>query len=76
MEKTNNVKMKKIQDEPISQKEQMEIILKAITKFGNLDAVGKWSGVQPWLLRNVLKGNEIRGSQYEKMVWMKKRLSD
>jgi hypothetical protein len=59
----------------ISSLEQSEIIAKAIIKFGDLNKVSKWSGVPVWLLQNVLNGNEIRQTQYEKMVWMRDRLN-
>jgi hypothetical protein len=59
----------------ISRLEQSEIIAKAIIKFGDLNKVSKWSGVPVWLLQNVLNGNEIRQTQYEKMVWMRDRLN-
>lgn len=58
----------------ISQVEQAKIIAKAIIKFGDLDKVSKWSGVPVWLLENVLRGNEIRQTQYDKMIWMRDRL--
>jgi hypothetical protein len=58
----------------ITRLEQSEIITKAILKFGDLNAVSKWCGVPVWILKNVLKGNEIRPSQYDKMVWMRDRL--
>jgi hypothetical protein len=60
----------------ISRLEQKEIIEKAVKKFGDLNAVSKWCGVPVWLLQNVLNGNEIRQTQYDKMVWMKKRIND
>ena len=59
----------------ISRLEQAEIIAKAIIKFGDLNKVSKWSGVPIWILQNVLQGNEIRQTQYDKMVWMHDRLN-
>lgn len=59
----------------ISCLEQAEIIAKAVIKFGDLNKVSKWSGVPIWILQNVLKGNEIRQTQYDKMVWMRDRLN-
>lgn len=59
----------------ISRLEQAEIIAKAIIKFGDLNKVSKWCGVPVWLLQNVLKGNEIRQTQYDKMVWMRDKLN-
>lgn len=59
----------------ISRLEQAEIIAKAVIKFGDLNKVSKWSGVPVWLLENVLKGNEIRQTQYDKMFWMRDRLN-
>lgn len=60
----------------ISRLEQSKIIANAVIKFGDLNKVSKWSGVPVWLLQNVLRGNEIRQTQYEKMVWMRDRLND
>lgn len=57
----------------ISRLEQAAIIDKAVIKFGDLNKVSKWCGVPVWLLQNVLKGNEIRQTQYDKMVWMRYR---
>lgn len=59
----------------ISRLEQSKIIEHAVIKFGDLNKVSKWSGVPVWLLQNVLKGNEIRQTQYKKMVWMRDRLN-
>ena len=59
----------------ISRLEQAEIIAKAVIKFGDLNKVSKWCGVPVWLLQNVLQGNEIRQTQYDKMVWMRDRLN-
>jgi len=59
----------------ISRLEQSEIIEKAIIKFGDLTKVSKWCGIPVWLLQNVLNGNEIRQTQYDKMVWMRDRLN-
>ena len=59
----------------ISRLEQAEIIAKAIIKFGDLTKVSKWCGVPVWLLQNVLNGNEIRQTQYDKIVWMRDRLN-
>lgn len=59
----------------ISRLEQAEIISKAVIKFGDLNKVSKWSGVPVWILQNVLQGNEIRQTQYDKMVWMRDRLN-
>ena len=59
----------------ISRLEQSEIIAKAVIKFGDLNKVSKWSGIPVWLLQNVLQGNEIRQTQYDKMVWMRDRLN-
>lgn len=74
MSKENETKPLK-QPVVISRLEQAEIIAKAIIKFGDLNKVSKWSGVPVWFLQNVLKGNEIRQTQYEKMVWMRDRLN-
>lgn len=61
----------------ISRLEQAEIINKALVKFdSDLHKVSKWSQVPVWILENVLKGNEIRQTQYDKMVWMRDRLKD
>lgn len=70
------VEMKNNNEKPavISRLEQAEIIAKAVIKFGNLNKVSKWSGVPVWVLQNVLQGNEIRQTQYSKMVWMRDRL--
>jgi hypothetical protein len=59
----------------ISRLEQSEIIERAIIKFGDLTKVSKWCGIPVWLLQNVLNGNEIRQTQYDKMVWMRDRLN-
>lgn len=59
----------------ISRLEQAEIVAKAVIKFGDLNKVSKWCGVPVWLLQNVLQGNEIRQTQYGKMVWMRDRLN-
>lgn len=59
----------------IHKNDQSLIIAKAVIKFGDLNKVSKWSGVPVWLLQNVLKGNEIRQTQYYKMVWMRDRLN-
>ena len=74
MSKENETKPLK-QPVVISRLEQAEIISKAIIKFGDLNKVSKWCGVPVWLLQNVLKGNEIRQTQYDKMVWMRDRLN-
>ena len=63
------------QTDVISRLEQAEIISKAVIKFGDLNKVSKWSGVPVWILQNVLQGNEIRQTQYDKMVWMRDRLN-
>lgn len=74
MSKENETKPLK-QPVVISRLEQAEIIAKAIIKFGDLNKVSKWCGVPVWLLQTVLKGNEIRQTQYDKMVWMRDRLN-
>lgn len=54
--------------------DQVDIISKAIKKFGDLDKVSVWSGIPIWILKNMLKGNQVRKTQYDKLLWMRDRL--